>query len=163
MKKILLFLIVICAFASMNTAKAQCEIDIANVGITKTAGPIDTTIDGLPNCRYTFDASFDIIANKGFKYLFFHSWRTGDYVASFNCVTHTPNVPIPTSATLGTAINTPNKSFLDFGFIGLGDLTITSTPIDVTAQIATTYPAGGGVVLNYANATAMVYRKGTSD
>jgi len=72
-------------------------------------------------------------------------------------------VPIPTSATLGTAINTPNKSFMDFGFIGLGDLTITSTPIDVTSKIATTYPAGGGVILNYAGATAMVYRKGTSD
>ena len=151
----------------MNTAKAQCDIDIANVGITKTAGPIDTLIPlvtGDPNCRYTFDASFDIIANKGFKYLFFHSWRTGDYVASFNCVTHTPNVPIPTSSTLGTAINTPNKSFLDFGFINLADLTIGLAPIDITSNIATTYPAGGGVILNYAGATATVYRKGgTSD
>jgi hypothetical protein len=163
MKKILLFLIVICAFASMNTAKAQCEIDIANVGITKTGGPVDTTISGSPNCRYTFDASFDIIANNGFKYLFFHSWRTPDYVASFNCVAHTPSADIPTFATLGTAINSPNKSFLDFGFIGLGDSTFTTVPKNVTPNIATAYPAGGGVILNYAGATATVYRKGTSD
>ncbi|HJS55914.1 MAG TPA: hypothetical protein VJ765_15280, partial [Chitinophagaceae bacterium] len=69
MKKILLFLMTICALASMKTAKAQCTIDIANVAIEKTAGPIDTSISGDPNCRYTFNASFDIIANNGFKYL----------------------------------------------------------------------------------------------
>jgi hypothetical protein len=163
MKKILLFLIIICAFASMNTAKAQCTIAIANVGIQKTYGPVDTTIAGQPNCTYKFNATFDIIANGGLKYLFFHSWRGNDYVPSFNCSGQTPATDIPTNATLGTAINTPGKSFLDFGFIGLNNLTITSTPINVTANIATTYPAGGGVILNYAGATAIVNRKGTSD
>jgi hypothetical protein len=52
---------------------------------------------------------------------------------------------------------------MDFGFIGLDALTITSTPMSVTTQIASTYPAGGGVIMNNAGATAMVFRKGTSD
>src|SRR5436190_11308795 len=120
MKKILLFLITICAFASMNTAKAQsCTINIANVGITKTWGPQDTL--GGTNCTYKFNASFDIKANNGFKYMFFHSWRTnGGYVPSFDCSGGNQNASdIPTVATLGTAINDPNKSFMDFGFLNI--------------------------------------------
>ena len=53
----------------------------------------------------------------------------------------------PTSATLGTALNTPGKSFMDIGFINLNTLTITSTPQDVTTNIATTYQNDPSVVL----------------
>jgi hypothetical protein len=131
------------------------------VSITKTSGPNQVTTP-LPGCQYTFDASFDIIANNGFKYLFFHSWQTAVYVPSFDCSGNNQNAAnIPTSATLGTAINTAGKSFMDFGFIGLDALTITSTPMSVTAQIATTYPGDATVVLNNTGVTAMVYRKGT--
>ena len=147
----------------MNTAKAQCEIDIAHVAITKTWGPQDT-LSGT-NCTYVFDASFDIITNGGFKYMFFHSWQTGaGYVPSFPCGgTHTPSADIPTSATLGTAINSVGKSFLDFGFINLPAVSGISTtiPLNVTANIATAMPGDASVVLNNAGATATVIRRGT--
>jgi hypothetical protein len=164
MKKILLFLMTICALASMNTAKAQCDLKIANAVITKTAGPNFNGTD----CVYTFDASFDIITNSGFKYLFFHSWKSTDYVASFNCSQINAAQDPPTSATLGTALNTPGKSFMDIGFINLNTLTITSTPMNVTTNIATTYQNDPSVVLTKPgpfspNLTAFVYRKGTSD
>jgi hypothetical protein len=162
MKKILLFLITICAFANMNTAKAQCSINISNVRIEKVAGPNQITTPA--GCEYIFNASFDIKTNGGFKYMFFHSWKTPDYTASFNCPANgnTPSTDIPTFNTLGTAINDAGKSFLDFGFINLPAVGVTpTTPIDITPNIATTYPAGGGVVLNNVGATATMYRKGT--
>jgi len=155
----------VCLFAIVTTAKAQCDLKIANLVYTKTAGPNFNGTD----CEYTFDASFDIITNSGFKYLFFHSWTSTNYVASFTCQANgnTPAVDPPTSATLGTAVNTPGKSFLDLGFIGLNNLTITSTPMNVTSSIATTYPNDPSVVLtkptNSFGLNAMVYRKGTSD
>jgi len=149
----------------MNTVKAQaCKIDVANVGITKTWGPSDTLISGVANCTYKFDASFDVKANNGYKYMFFHSWKTSEYQPSFDCSNGNQNASdIPTSATLGTAINTPGESFMDFGFLNINLLTITSAPQDITGNIATAYPAGGGVILNYFGATATVNRKGTSD
>jgi hypothetical protein len=165
MKKILLFLIVICAFASMNSAKAQCEIDISNVSITRVVGP--NQVAGPPaGCEYIFNASFDIKTNGGFKYMFFHSWKTPEYVASFNCPANgnTPSTDIPTVATLGTAINDIGKSFMDFGFVNLPAVGVTPTfptLTNITGNIATTYPAGGGVVLNNVGATATMYRKGT--
>src|SRR4030095_8004935 len=111
MKKILLFLMTVCALASMNTAKAQCDLKIANLVITKTGGPTTNGSD----CEYKFDASFDIITNSGFKYLFFHSWKSGDYVSSFDCTKLNAAQDPPTSTTLGTTVNTPGKSFLDIG------------------------------------------------
>ena len=163
MKKILLSLMLIAALASMNTATAQCDLKIANAVVTKTAGP---TAVG-PDCQYTFDASFDIITNSGFKYLYFHSWRTTDYVSSFDCTRPNAAQDPPTNTTLGTAVNTAGASFLDLGFINLNSLTITSTPQDVTANIATSYQNDPSVILtrpsNSPGINAMVYRKGTSD
>ena len=142
---------------------AQCDLQIANLVITRTAGP---TVNG-PDCQYTFNATFDIITNSGFKYLYFHSWRASEYVNSFDCSRMSSAQNPPTAATLGTAINTPGKSFLDIGFINLNNLTITSTPMDVTANIASTYQNDPTVDLitttNSPGITAMVNRKGTSD
>lgn len=164
MKKILLFLITICAFVSINTTKAQdsggtgaCDLAISNVVITKTGGPSPTGSD----CSYSFNASFDITTNSGFKYLFFHSWRTGDYGAgSFDCSKGGAADP-PTASRLGTTLNQAGKSFMDFGFIGLNNVTISTDPLaptNVTANIATTYPNDGTVALNYAGVTATVYQ-----
>jgi len=164
MKKILLFLMTICALACTNTAKGQCDLQIANVVITKNSGP--TQIG--PDCQYNFNVSFDIITNSGFKYLFFHSWDSLDYASSsFDCTNLNSAQNPPTSTTLGTAINTPGKSFMDFGFIGLNLLTFTSAPMDVTPNIANLYPNDVSVILtkpsNSPGLTAMVNRKGTSD
>src|SRR5688572_22670034 len=119
MKKILLFLIIICAFASMNTAKAQsCALVIDNVVITKTGGP--TATDG--NCSYTFDASFDILTNAGFKYLYFHSWKTGASggygTGSFDCTKTGAQKP-PEADRLGTSLTQGGVSFMDFGLENL--------------------------------------------
>ena len=147
----------------MNTVKAQggtnsCDLSINNVLITKTAGP--TTVG--PDCSYTFNATFDIGTNSGFKYLFFHSWKQPDYVASFDC-TKNGAANAPTAATLGTLLNTPGESFMDFGFINLNSTTISTDPLsptDITGNIATTYPVDGTVQLNHLDATATVYQTG---
>ena len=170
MKKILLFLIIICAFASVNTTKAQdsggtgaCDLALSNVVITRTGGPGEYPPPSGTDCSYTFNASFDITTNSGFKYLFFHSWRTGDYgTGSFDCNKGGAADP-PTASRLGTTLNAQGKSFMDFGFIGLNNVTISTNPLaptDVTANIATTYPNDGTVALNYADVTATVYKTG---
>lgn len=146
-----------------ENVKAQCDLQIANLVITKTAGP---TVNGS-DCQFSFNASFDIVTNSGFKYLYFHSWKESDYVGSFDCSNLNAAENPPTSATLGTAINTPGKSFLDIGFINLNNLTIGDTPLDVTPNIATTYQNDPTVELinpgNSPGLTATVSRKGTSD
>ncbi len=150
----------------MNTVKAQCTVNISNVSITKRSGP-----DADPlGCKYVFDASFDIKANNGFKFLFFHSWKTEDYVNSFNCPANgqTPAKDPPTSLTLGTAVNDLGKSFMDFGFVNLpAPSSVSTTPVDITGNIATTYPNDGSVILtqvsNSLGMTATVNRKGTTD
>jgi hypothetical protein len=163
MKKILLFLMTICALASMNTATAQCDLKIANLVITKqgSASPVGT------DCSYTFNASFDIITNSGFKYLFFHSWKTENYPSPsvFDCTKLNSAQDPGTSLQLGTTRNTFGKSFLDLGFIGLNSVTIGGTPIDVTDKIATVYPHDNSVELvtptNSPGIQAMVNRRGT--
>jgi hypothetical protein len=145
MKKILLFLMLIAALASMNTAKAQCDLKIANMVITKVG---DATPAGS-DCSYTFNASFDIVTNSGFKYLFFHSWKTENYPSPsiFDCTKLNSAQDPGTALQLGTARNTFGKSFLDLGFIGLQDLTIGASQIDVTNKIATVYPHDNSVEL----------------
>jgi len=149
----------------MNTAKAQsCELVIDNVNVTKTAGP--TSVGG--NCQYTFDASFDILSNAGFKYLYFHSWVTGvagGYGAgSFNCSKTGAQQP-PTAARLGTSLTQAGVSFMDFGLEGLNTVVFStdpSNPTDITSYIAQIYSVDGSVPLNYAGATATVYKTATT-
>jgi Secretion system C-terminal sorting domain len=162
MKKILLFLMTICALASMNTAKAQCDLKIANLVITKkgVATPVG------PDCSLTFDASFDIITNSGFKYLFFHSWKAQNYPTPsvFDCTQLNAAQNPGTSLQLGTNRNTFGKSFLDLGFIGLNGVAIGGTPVNVTNYIATVYPHDNSVELvtpaNSPSIQAMVSKRG---
>jgi hypothetical protein len=122
MKKILLSLMLIVAFASMNTAKAQCDLAFSNLSITASPGvPIGSGSVSNPfRCQYTFNASFDITTNQGFKFLYFHSWLVDDYPNIFNCTPNgsgTSNATNPGDVTqLGTTIWQAGKSILDFGF-----------------------------------------------
>src|SRR5215203_4948993 len=137
MKKILLFLMTISSFAIVNTAKAQCDLQISNFVYTRTGGPTDV---GGTNCSYKFDASFDIITNSGFKYLFFHSWKATDYPSPsvFDCTKTNAAQDPGTKVQLGTARNESNKSFLDLGFIDLNTVPFVNNgpAIDVTNKIA---------------------------
>jgi hypothetical protein len=171
MKKILLSFLTICALASGNTAKAQggggansCQLVIDNVVITKTAGP--TSVTG--GCQYTFDASFDILSNAGFDYLYFHSWTTGAAggygSGSFDCSKNGAQNP-PTASRLGTSLSQAGVSFLDFGLINLKNVVFSSdpaNPTDITGHIATVYQNDNTVPLNFAGATATVYRTATT-
>jgi hypothetical protein len=153
MKKILLSLMLIAAFASLNTAKAQCDLEISNVSVSKDPDFTPQELNGPPRCQVKFNVSFDIKTNSGFKYLFFHSWLDADYPnpALFNCTGTTPADDPGTAAQLGTTIYEAGKSILDFGFIGLKDSTLPSgVRKEVTTSIATgaQYPNnnGGGIV-----------------
>jgi len=90
---------------------------------------------------------------------FFHSWLLADYPnpSIFECDGNTPAVDPGTSLQLGTAVDEPGKSFLDFGFVDLNTLTFeTLVPVDVTANFAAIFPHDPSVVLtNPANAPAM--------
>jgi len=149
----------------MNTAKAQsCTLVIDNVVITKTAGP--TSVGG--NCQYTFDASFDILSNAGFKYLYFHSWVTGAAggygTGSFNCNKTGAQSP-PTAARLGTSLTQAGVSFMDFGLEGLNGVVFSADPLNptnITSFIAQTYSVDPSVPLNSAGATATVWKDATS-
>src|SRR5262245_54312126 len=133
MKKILLFLMTICAFANFNTAKAQCDLAINNLVITPASAP-----NPLPGgkCEYFFNASFDITTNSGFKYLFFHSWLAEDYpdgvapgntgTPIFDCSGNQPSVDPGTNLQLGTAVDQAGKSFMDIGFVGLKEFLATN-------------------------------------
>lgn len=142
-------MMVLFALVSANTAKAQCDLVLNNLTITPAAAPVQIT---PTKCEYFFNASFDITTNSGFKYLFFHSWLVQDYPnpAIFNCSGNTPAVDPGTATQLGTAVDDPGKSFLDFGFVGLKDflaLNPATTPTDVTALIAQTYLHDNNVTL----------------
>jgi len=166
MKKFLLFLVSGALF-SINSLKAQCDLDFSNLVATTVSAPVSL---GPNKCEYTLNASFDIVTNSGFKHLFFHSWLLADYPnpSIFNCNGHTPAVDPGTSAELGTALDEPGKSFFDIGFEELSSLTFPAdVPIDVTANFATIYPHDPSVVLtmpsNAPGLSAIVTRKGTSD
>ena len=168
MKKFLLFLFLLSgALFSINPINAQCDLSFPNLA---RAFSSDVTPIGPNKCQYTINVSFDIVTNSGFKYLFFHSWLLQDYPspAIFDCSGNTPAVNPGTSAQLGTAIDAPGKSFNDIGFINLNTLSLDpNTPVDVTANVATTYPHDPSVVLNSPlnspGLTATVTRKGSSD
>lgn len=146
MKKFLLFLLSGALF--FNSVNAQCDLSFPNLA---RAFSSDITPLGPNKCQYTINVSFDIVTNSGFKYLFFHSWLLQDYPNPpiFDCSGNTPAVNPGTSAQLGTAIDDPGKSFNDIGFVNLNTLALTAnTPVDVTANVATTYPHDPSVVLN---------------
>ena len=149
MKKILLFIFSFIVFGSITKINAQCDLQFNNLQVEPVGTPV--SLPG-PKCEIIFNASFDIITNSGFKYLFFHSWLAADYPNPpiFNCRGNTPAVDPGTSLQLGTAIDEPGKSFLDIGFINLKDIIDTATEgiaIDVTSNIATSYPHDPSVVL----------------
>ena len=168
MKKFLLSLFLASgALFSFQSINAQCDLTFPSL---VRAFSTDITPIGPNKCQYTIDVSFDIVTNSGFKYLFFHSWLLEDYPnpAIFDCSGSTPARDPGTSVQLGTAIDEPGKSFNDIGFINLNDLTFApDVPVNVTANIATTYPHDPSVVLNSPlnspDLMATITRKGNSD
>lgn len=168
MKKFLLSLFLVSgALFSFKSLNAQCDIAFANLEISGSQPPVSL---GPDQCQYTFNASFDIISNSGFKYLFFHSWLLADYPSPsiFDCRGNTPAVDPGTSLQLGTSVDEPGKSFIDIGFTDLDALTFPAdVAVDVTANFATTYPHDPSVVLtmpsNSSGLMATVTRLGNSD
>src|SRR5260221_10315579 len=112
MKKILLSLFTLAVIGFTAKVQAQCDLALSNLVIQPVGPPV---VISASKCQYTFNASFDITTNSGFKYLFFHSWLTADYPspAIFNCSGSTPAVDPGTQTQLGTAVDDPGKSFLD--------------------------------------------------
>ncbi len=167
MKKILLFLFLAGGLCSFNL-NAQCDLKFANLVVTPVGDPIPV---GTNKCQVTFNASFDIVTNSGFKFLYFHTWLAQDYPNPpiFDCTNdHTPARDPGTSAELGTAVDEPGKSFLDIGFEGLFDITFDpDVPVNVTSNFGTTFPHDPSVVLtkpsNSPGLNAIITRKGTSD
>ena len=168
MKKFLLFLFLLSgALLSFNSIKAQCDLEFSNLVASTVSAPVPV---GPNKCAYTLNASFDIVTNSGFKYLFFHSWLLADYPNPpiFTSSGNTPAVNPGTSTQLGTALDEPGKSFFDIGFIGLGSMNFPADePVNVTASFATSYPHDPSVVLtmpsNAPGLSATVTRKGASD
>ncbi|HKC34970.1 MAG TPA: T9SS type A sorting domain-containing protein [Chitinophagaceae bacterium] len=168
MKKTLLFLFLLSgALFSFKPINAQCDIGFANLATSGSQQPVPL---GPNQCRYTFNASFDIISNSGFKYLFFHSWLLADYPnpAIFDCSGNTPAVNPGTSLQLGTGVGEVGKSFIDIGFTSLNSMNFPAgVAVDVTANFATTYPHDPTVVLtmpsNSPGLIATVTRRDNSD
>ncbi len=149
MKKILLSIVTFVVIGVSTNVKAQCDLAFNNLTIQIVGAPVQTA---GPKCTITFNASFDINTNSGFKYLFFHSWLAADYPnpSIFNCGGSSPAVNPGTALELGTAVDQVGKSFLDFGFVGLKDfLAVNSaaTPTDITSLVAQTYLHDNTVVL----------------
>src|SRR5678809_106080 len=126
MKKILLSVISFIFLGLVTKTEAQCDLQFNNLQVVAAAAPVPVSPTA---CQVTFNASFDIITNSGFKTLFFHSWRLPDYPDPpiFDCGGNTPAVDPGTAAQLGTSRNQPGTSFLDFGFVGLKAITDTLT------------------------------------
>jgi hypothetical protein len=147
MKKILLSVLTVLLIGA-STVNAQCDLGFNNLVITPHANTVP--LSNPPRCQYTFDVTFDITTNSGFKYLFFHSWLTADYPnpSIFDCGGNTPATKPGTKTQLGSAIDEAGKSFLDLGFIGLQNAVLPAgTPVDVTSYIANTYPNDPDVTL----------------
>ena len=166
MRKILLSIFFFGSLAASNKLNAQCDLQFANLVITPAADPVPLS---LTQCEYRFNASFDIVTNSGFKYLFFHSWLESEYPnpAIFDCGNSNAQNP-GTNLQLGTSVSQSGKSFLDIGFINLNALTFgANVPVNVTANFATSYPHDNSVVLtqpsNSTGLNAVITRKGTSD
>jgi hypothetical protein len=166
MKKTLTSIFLLAIFTISSKIYAQCDLQFNNLVIQ-----LVSTNDTLgTKCRITFNASFDINTNSGFKYLFFHSWLNADYPnpAIFDCSGSTPAVNPGTATQLGTSIDEVGKSFLDIGFIGLKDITdtlSTTNLVDVTSKFATSFPHDGSVVLikpaNAPGLTALMSKTGS--
>ena len=163
----LLSILFIAALTASFKLNAQCDLQFSNVQVSLVGDPV---VLGPNKCEYRFNASFDIITNSGFKYLFFHSWLLADYPdpSIFDCNGATPASDPGTRVQLGTAVDDPGKSFLDIGFINLFGLTLLpNTPVNITANFANIYPHDPGVVLtrpsNSPGLNATVMRIGTSD
>jgi hypothetical protein len=155
------------ALFSLNSANAQCDLSFPNL---VRAFSTDITPLGPDKCQYTISVQFEVVTNSGFKNLFFHSWLLDDYPTTpiFDCAGNTPATDPGTSAQLGTAIDEPGKSYNDMGFFNLNDMTFPAdVPVNVTANIATTYPHDPSVVLtsplNSPDMMATVTRLGNSD
>jgi len=168
MKKSLhiLFLFSVAMF-SLKSLNAQCDLSFPNLA---RAFSTDITPLGPNKCQYTISVEFEIVTNSGFKNLFFHSWLLDDYPTPpiFDCSGNTPATNPGTSAQLGTAVDEPGKSFNDMGFFNLNDLTFPAdVAVNVTANIATTYPHDQSVVLtsplNSPGMMATITRLGNSD
>lgn len=145
MKKFILLTVI--TLSVFFRVQAQCDLQFNNLSIQATSL---VPLNGNTQCQITFNASFDITTNSGFKYLFFHSWLAADYPNPpiFNCGGTTPATDPGTHVELGTAVDDPGKSFMDAGFINLNSVTFpVGTPVNVTANIATTYPHDATVVL----------------
>lgn len=167
MKKLLLSLFLLNGILYSATLRAQCDLAFPNL---LRAFSADITPLGPNKCQYTVNVEFEIVTNSGFKHLYFHSWLADDYPspAIFDCSGNTPATDPGTRLQLGTALDEPGKSFNDFGFEGLNDVTFPAdVAVDVTANISTSYPHDPGVVLtmpsNSPGMTATVTRLGNSD
>lgn len=168
MNKILFTFFFIGTLTAFSRLNAQCDLKFANLIVAAVGDPVPI---GANKCQVTFNASFDIITNSGFKHLYFHSWLLHDYPNPpiFDCSNeHTPARDPGTREQLGTAIDDPGKSFLDIGFEGLFDITFDpDVAVNVTSNISTLYPHDPGVVLimpsNSPGMNAVITRKGTSD
>ncbi len=146
MKKILCSFFMLGAMLCTSKLVAQCDLALNNLVITPAGLPV---VISSSKCQYTFNAEFDISTNTGFKYLFFHSWLAADYPSPsiFDCSSSNATNP-GTSAQLGTSVDDIGKSFLDIGFLNLNTLTFPiGTPVNVTANFATTYLHDNNVVL----------------
>ena len=107
MNKILLTFFFIGTLTAFSKLNAQCDLKFANLIVAAVGDPVPI---GADKCQVTFNASFDIITNSGFKHLYFHSWLLPDYPNPpvFDCTSdHTPARDPGTSEQLGTAIDDP--------------------------------------------------------
>ena len=165
MRKIVLSIFLFGVLATSHKLKAQCTLQFANLVVT----PTGQQSLGATQCEYTFNASFDIKTNSGFKYLFFHTWKEVDYPATpiFDCGNSNAQDP-GTHDQLGTDLDQPGKSFMDIGFINLNTLTFApNVAVDVTAFFATSFPHDNTVELtqplNAPDLEAFITRKGSTD
>ena len=143
MKKILLSFLVLAMAGYGTKLQAQCNIIQTNLFVQVVGSPV---VISPTKCQYTINTQFDMTSNAGFKYLFFHSWLAADYPATpiFNCTNSNAQDP-GTSAQLGTAVDDPGKSFLDYGFLNILSGAVVGVPQVLT--FATTYLHDGTVVL----------------
>jgi hypothetical protein len=165
MKKFYLIFVATLLLGASFKTKAQCDLQFSNLVIQVVGAPV---VLGPSQCQTTFNADFDITTNSGFKYLFFHSWRSADYPVTpiFDCSSNASQNP-GTATQLGTAVDELGKSFLDIGFLNLNTVTFNmGVPVDVTAYFATTFTEDNTVVLtepsNSPGLTATVTRTGAN-
>ena len=157
MKKIFLSFLILAIAGYGAKIQAQCSIIQTNVAVQVVSGPTEM---GTDQCQYTINTQFDMTSNAGFKYLFFHSWLTQDYPATpiFDCSQSNAQDP-GTRVELGTAVDEPFKSFLDYGFV---DVIPGVVGVPQALTFATVFPHDNAVVLTVgASATRTLQIDGT--